>query len=110
MNLIILLIVGGLIGWVASMIMKTDAQQGIILSVIVGIVGAMLAGFLITPLIGGTSIMEGGINIQSILVSLLGAFNVSALVIETAWALIAIGGLVRWWVKGRHELPVNKDL
>ena len=36
-----------------------------------------------------------------ILISLLGAFNVSALVIETAWAAIAIGGLVRWWVKGR---------
>lgn len=80
MNLIILLIVGGLIGWVASMIMRTDAQQGIILNIVVGIVGALLAGFIITPLIGGASIMSGGINIQSILVSLLGAIVLLAIV------------------------------
>lgn len=73
MNLIILLVVGGIIGWIASMIMRTDGQQGIILNVVVGIVGALLAGFVITPLIGGASIMDGAINIQSILVSLLGS-------------------------------------
>ena len=42
-NLILILIVGGLIGWVASKIMGTDPQQGILLNVIVGIVGALLA-------------------------------------------------------------------
>lgn len=73
MNLIILLIVGGIIGWVASLIMRTDAQQGVLLNVVVGIVGALLAGFLITPLIGGASIMDGALNITSILISLLGA-------------------------------------
>ena len=44
-NLIVWLIVGGLIGWVASMIMRTNAQQGILMNVVVGIVGAFLAGF-----------------------------------------------------------------
>lgn len=73
MNLIILLIVGGLIGWVASLIMRTDAQQGVFLNVVVGIVGALLAGFLITPLIGGASITDGALNVTSILISLLGA-------------------------------------
>lgn len=73
MNLIILLVVGGVIGWVASLIMNTDGQQGIILNVIVGIVGALLAGFVVTPLIGGASIMNGGINVQTILISLLGS-------------------------------------
>ncbi|MBC9030800.1 GlsB/YeaQ/YmgE family stress response membrane protein [Sphingomonas sp. JC676] len=73
MNLIILLVVGGVIGWVASLIMNTDGQQGIILNVVVGIVGALLAGFVITPLIGGASIMNGGINVQTILISLLGS-------------------------------------
>jgi uncharacterized membrane protein YeaQ/YmgE (transglycosylase-associated protein family) len=73
MNLIILLVVGGIIGWIASMIMNTDAQQGVFLNIIVGIVGAMLAGFVVTPLIGGASITEGAINIQSIVVSLIGA-------------------------------------
>jgi uncharacterized membrane protein YeaQ/YmgE (transglycosylase-associated protein family) len=80
MNLIILLIVGGLIGWVASMIMRTDAQQGVFLNIVVGIVGALLAGFIITPLIGGASIMDGALNIQSILISLVGAVILLAIV------------------------------
>lgn len=80
MNLIILLVVGGIIGWIASMIMRTDGQQGIVLNVVVGIVGALLAGFIITPLIGGASIMDGAINIQSVLVSLVGAVVLLAIV------------------------------
>lgn len=80
MNLIILLVVGGIIGWLASMIMRTDGQQGVILNVVVGIVGALLAGFIITPLIGGASIMDGAINIQSILISLVGAVILLAIV------------------------------
>ena len=80
MGLIILLIVGGLIGWVASMIMRTDGQQGIILNVVVGIVGALLAGFIITPLIGGVPITSGALSIQSVLVSLLGAIVLLAIV------------------------------
>ena len=44
MGFIIWLIVGGIIGWLASMIMRTDAQQGVILNVVVGIIGAMLGG------------------------------------------------------------------
>lgn len=49
MNIIIWLIVGGIIGWIASMIMRTDAQQGMILNVVVGIVGSVLGGWLIAP-------------------------------------------------------------
>ena len=80
MGIIILLIVGGLIGWVASMIMRTDAQQGVVLNVVVGIVGALLAAFIVTPLIGGAPITSGEISIQSILVSLLGAVVLLALI------------------------------
>ena len=80
MGLIILLIVGGLIGWVASIVMRTDGQQGIFLNVIVGIVGAFLAGFIITPLIGGAPITSGAISIQSVLVSLVGAIVLLAIV------------------------------
>ncbi|AIT05150.1 MULTISPECIES: GlsB/YeaQ/YmgE family stress response membrane protein [Sphingomonas] len=80
MGLIVLLIVGGLIGWVASMIMRTDGQQGIFLNIVVGIVGAMLAGFLITPLIGGAPITSGVISIQSVVVSLLGAVVLLAII------------------------------
>ena len=78
MGLIILLVVGGIIGWVASMIMRDNT--GIILNVIVGIVGAMLAGFIVTPLIGGAPITSGVISIESIGVSLLGAIILLAII------------------------------
>jgi uncharacterized membrane protein YeaQ/YmgE (transglycosylase-associated protein family) len=80
MGILVLLIVGGIIGWVASIIMRTDGQQGIVLNVIVGIVGALLAGFVVTPLIGGAPITSGVINIQTILVSLLGAVVLLAVI------------------------------
>lgn len=51
-NIIIWLVVGGVLGWLASIVMKTDAQQGIILNVIVGVVGAVLGGWLLAPLFG----------------------------------------------------------
>lgn len=80
MNLIILLVVGGILGWIASLIMRTDGQQGIILNVVVGIVGAILAGFILNPLIGGGNIMSGDLSLSSILVSLLGAVVLLAIV------------------------------
>ena len=71
MSFILWLIVGGIVGWLASLIMKTDAQQGILLNVIVGIVGAFLGGWLISPLVGMGTINEG-FSIGSLVVSLLG--------------------------------------
>lgn len=73
MNLIIILIVGGILGWLASIVMRTDAQQGIFLNIIVGIVGALVAGFLITPLIGGAPITSGAFDFRSLIASFLGA-------------------------------------
>lgn len=72
MGIIIWLIVGGVVGWLASIIMKRDNQQGIILNVIVGIVGALLGGWLISPLVGVGTINEG-LTVGSFLVSLAGA-------------------------------------
>ena len=80
MNFIIWLIVGGLIGWVASMIMKTDAQQGIFLNIVVGIVGAFLGGLLISPLFGVPTINQNAFSIGALLVSLLGAIILLAIV------------------------------
>ena len=79
-NFIVWIIVGGLLGWIASMIMHTDAQQGPLLNVIVGIVGAFLAGLIITPLIGGGNINQGDFSLSSLLVSLLGAIVLLAIV------------------------------
>ena len=80
MNFIIWLIVGGLIGWVASLIMKTDAQQGMILNVVVGIVGAFLGGWLISPLIGVGTINQNNFSVPAMLVSLAGAVVLLAIV------------------------------
>lgn len=80
MGLIILLIVGGIIGWLASMVMRTDGQQGIILNVVVGIVGALLAGFLVTPLIGGAPITSGSFDVMSLISSFIGAVILLAIV------------------------------
>jgi uncharacterized membrane protein YeaQ/YmgE (transglycosylase-associated protein family) len=79
-NLILWLVVGGVIGWIASMIMRTDAQQGIVLNVVVGIVGAALAGFLISPLFGLPTINQNAFSIGSLLVSLVGAVILLAIV------------------------------
>lgn len=78
--LLIWLATGGLVGWIASLIMKTDAEQGMFLNVIVGIVGAALAGWIISPLIGVPSINDGVISIASILVSVAGAVMLLAIV------------------------------
>jgi uncharacterized membrane protein YeaQ/YmgE (transglycosylase-associated protein family) len=79
MNFIVWLIVGGLIGWVASVVMRTDTQQGILLNIVVGIVGSFLAGLLISPLIG-VSALDEGISVSSVGVSLLGAIALLAVV------------------------------
>jgi uncharacterized membrane protein YeaQ/YmgE (transglycosylase-associated protein family) len=80
MNIIIWLVVGGLIGWVASMLMHSDGQQGIILNVVVGIVGAFLAGFFLAPLFGTGTINQGDFSLSGLIVSLLGAVILLAIV------------------------------
>jgi uncharacterized membrane protein YeaQ/YmgE (transglycosylase-associated protein family) len=80
MNFILWLIVGGIIGWIASKIMNTEAQQGIVLNVVVGIVGALLAGWLISPLVGGSTINQGNFSLSSLIISLLGSIVLLAIV------------------------------
>ncbi len=80
MGIILMLIVGGILGWLASIVMRTDAQQGIFLNVVVGIVGAMLAGFILTPILGGAPITSGALDLRSLLVSFLGAVVLLAIV------------------------------
>jgi uncharacterized membrane protein YeaQ/YmgE (transglycosylase-associated protein family) len=69
MSLIIWLVVGGILGWLASIVMRTDAQQGIFLNIVVGIVGAFLAGLVIS----GGSINNSGFDARSLIASFIGA-------------------------------------
>ncbi|MEC5162472.1 putative membrane protein YeaQ/YmgE (transglycosylase-associated protein family) [Janthinobacterium sp. CG_23.3] len=80
MNFIIWIVIGGILGWLASMIMKTDAQQGIFLNIVVGIVGAFLGGWLLSPLFGAGTINADDFSLVSLFVSLLGAIVLLAIV------------------------------
>jgi uncharacterized membrane protein YeaQ/YmgE (transglycosylase-associated protein family) len=80
MNIIIWLVVGGLVGWAASLVMRTDAQQGVFLNVIVGVVGAVIAGWFISPLVGVPTINQDALSIGAIVVSLVGAVILLAVV------------------------------
>ncbi len=84
-NFIIWLVMGGLIGWVASMIMRTDGQQGALLNIVVGIVGAAIGGWFISSMVGVGTINHGAFSAGALVVSLLGA----------AFILLAIVNLVR---------------
>lgn len=70
MGIIAWIVLGGIAGWIASIIMRTDAQQGIFGNVIVGIVGALIGGFVVS-LFGQTPV--NGFNLYSLLVALLGS-------------------------------------
>ncbi len=70
MGFIVWIVFGGLAGWVGSMIMNTDGQQGIVLNVIVGIVGASIGGFIMNSLGEGS---VSGFNFYSFLVAVGGA-------------------------------------
>ena len=72
-NFIIWLLAGALVGWLASLIMRTDAQQGALLNIVVGIVGAFIAGLLLTPLVGIGTINQGDFSLAGLIVSLLGS-------------------------------------
>lgn len=80
MSIIIWLIVGGVVGWLASLVMRTDAQQGIVLNIVVGVIGALLGGWLLAPLFGTGTINQGDFSLSGLLVSFLGAVVLLAIV------------------------------
>jgi len=80
MNFILWVVLGGIIGWLASIVMKTNAQQGIFLNIIVGVVGAFLGGLLLAPLFGAGTINSDDFSLGGLLVSFLGAIILLAIV------------------------------
>jgi uncharacterized membrane protein YeaQ/YmgE (transglycosylase-associated protein family) len=75
-NLILWLVLGALVGWLASLIMRTDARQGALLNIVVGLVGAMIGGFLF----GASTITSGVFSLNALLISLVGALILLAIV------------------------------
>ncbi len=72
-NFLLWILVGAAIGWVASLIMKTNSRQGLIADILVGIVGAFLAGLFLSPIFNVATINEGDFSLPALLVSLGGA-------------------------------------
>jgi uncharacterized membrane protein YeaQ/YmgE (transglycosylase-associated protein family) len=78
MNFIIWLVVGGLIGWAASAVMRT--REGLLLNVVIGIVGAALGGWFLSPLVGVSTINQSNFSPGALVVSFLGALILLAIV------------------------------
>ena len=74
-GLIVWLVIGGVVGWLVSLVMRTDAQQGILLNIVVGIVGAFIGGLIFS---GGS--INQGLSVYSFIVSLVGAIILLAVV------------------------------
>jgi len=79
-NFIVWLIAGAIIGWLASRLMGTDGQQGLVLDIVVGVVGAFVAGWFLTPLFGISTINQNNFSLPALMVSLLGAIILLAVV------------------------------
>ena len=77
-NFIVWLIAGGIIGWVASSLMHT--REGLLMNIVVGIVGAFIAGLVLTPLLGIGTINQNNFSLPALIVSLLGAIALLAVV------------------------------
>ena len=79
MGLLLTLLLGGLAGWLASLVMNRDAEQGVLLNIVVGIVGAFLANLLLAPLLGVNAVLDQ-VTLWGFLMSVLGAVVLLAIV------------------------------
>ncbi len=79
-NFVVWLIAGAIIGWLASRLMGTDRQQGLLLDIVVGVVGSFLAGWFITPLVDVGTINQSNFSLPALVVSLVGAIILLAVI------------------------------
>jgi len=92
-NFIIWIVAGALVGWVASLIMRTNKRQGLIADIIVGIVGAFVGGYFLSPLFNVTTINQSNFSIPALLVSLGGAVILLAIfkiLRNIAWVFVIL--------------------
>jgi uncharacterized membrane protein YeaQ/YmgE (transglycosylase-associated protein family) len=79
MDILLWIVFGGIVGWIASLIMGTDAQQGILLNILVGIGGAVVGGWIVSFLGAGSGTVNG-FNLYSMIVAVVGAVVLLAVV------------------------------
>ena len=80
MNFLIWLVFGGIVGWLATMVMKARGRQGLFLNVVVGVGGALLGGLVISPMVGVGTINQANFSLPELAVSLIGAVILLAIV------------------------------
>ena len=80
MNFLIWLVFGGIVGWLATMVMKARGRQGLFLNVVVGVGGALLGGLVISPMVGVGTINQANFSFPALAVSLVGAVILLAIV------------------------------
>ena len=80
MNLIVYLAAGGVVGWLGSLVLRTDARHVVVLNVVVAVVGALLGGWLLLPLLTAETVSQGEFSSMGLLVSFVGAFVLLLLV------------------------------
>lgn len=81
MGFFLALVVGGIIGWLASIILRTDTQHGAPFSIVIGMIGALLGGLILGPLLGGGNLLESELDIRTLPVTMLGAIGLLAAII-----------------------------
>jgi uncharacterized membrane protein YeaQ/YmgE (transglycosylase-associated protein family) len=77
MGILLWIVFGALVGWIASLIMKTDGQQGALLNIVVGIIGAAVGGWIMS-MMGESGVT--GFNVYSFIVAIIGAIVLIAIV------------------------------
>jgi uncharacterized membrane protein YeaQ/YmgE (transglycosylase-associated protein family) len=80
MSIVIWLVMGGAIGWLASAFMTTDRQPGVLMNVLVGVVGALLGGWVTSPLVGAATVDQADFGIGGLIVAFQGAIVLLAIV------------------------------
>jgi uncharacterized membrane protein YeaQ/YmgE (transglycosylase-associated protein family) len=87
-NFNVWLIAGGIIGWLASIVMRTDSQQGVLLNIVVGVAGAFVASLVLTPLLGISPINQTNFSLSALLVSWAGAVILLTVVKFVRWGRV----------------------
>ena len=83
MGLVFLIVIGGMLGWLAAIIARADSGSARLRNILIGIAGALVTGLVINPLIGGSNLLEGQYSITSLLIALTG--SVAVLLLVNLW-------------------------
>lgn len=83
MGLVFLIVIGGMLGWLAAIIARADSGSARLRNILIGIAGALVTGLVINPLIGGSNLLEGQYSIASLLIALTG--SVAVLLLVNLW-------------------------